>query len=138
MKPKHFGILLLCAVFWTIGIAAFIYTTYKLEQVIPYRATFGVSEKQIGLSASMDELNLGIAPAGGMVTRHVFIENTQDGQREFTFVIEGDIGSYVEIHPQQFVLDPRETQTVDIIGRAPANGPYGNFSGTISLLIEKP
>lgn len=138
MKPKHFGILLLCAVFWTVGIAAFVYTTYKLEQVIPYRTTFGISESQVGLSTSTDELNLGITPRGGSSKRHVFIENTQSETRRFTVVVEGGIAPFVRVDPQSFVLKPRESRTVDIIGIASKDAPAGNFSGTIAVLIEQP
>ena len=138
MKPKHFGILLLCAVFWTVGIAAFVYTTYKLEQVIPYKAKFGVSERQIGLSTSVDELNLGVAPRGGTGKRHVFVENTQDEPRRYTFVVEGDIAQFIQVSPQTFILRPRESKTVDIIGIAPPDAELGTFEGTISILIEQP
>lgn len=138
MKPKHLCILLLCAVFWTMGIAAFVYTTYKLEQVIPYKAKFGVSEKQVGLSTSTDQLDLGVAPRGGSGRRHVYVENTQAETKRFTFVVEGDIAKFVQVNPQSFVLKPREAKTVDIIGIAPPDSQIGTFEGTIAILIEQP
>ena len=138
MKPKHFAILLICAIFWTTGIAAFVYTTYKLEQVIPYHAKFGISEKQVGLATDSDQLNLGIAPRGGSATRHVFVENIQPKPQRYTFVVEGSITPYVQITPSTFVLAPHDSRTVDIVGIAPANAPLGTFDGTISLLIEQP
>ncbi len=138
MKPKHFAILLLCAVLWTVGIAAFVYTTYKLEQVIPYRATFGISDKQVGLSAETDQLNLGMAPLGGSAKRHVYIENTQDSPRRYTMVVEGDLATYVQFTPQTFTLSPHESKMVDIVAMAPKDAPVGKYEGTISVLIEKP
>lgn len=138
MKPKHLGILLLCAVFWTVGIAAFVYTTYKLEQVIPYNAKFSVSEKEVGLSTVSNELDFGMAPKGGTAKRYVYVENTQDSPREYSFLIEGEISSFVRTDPQTFILAPGETKQVEIIAAAPADAALGEYGGTISLLIEKP
>jgi len=137
MKTKHLGVLLLCAIFWSMGIASFVYTTYKLEQVIPYHAKFGISEDRAGLSVNTQELDFGIAPRGATSKRYVLIENTQSGPRTYSFLVEGDIVPYIEISPQTFVLASRETKKVDLVAIAPQNADLGDFEGTISLLIEK-
>ncbi|MBI1969506.1 hypothetical protein HYS48_02320 [Candidatus Woesearchaeota archaeon] len=138
MKPKPLLLLVLSAIFMTIGLVSIGYTLYKIDQIVVYEAKIGVSQKgDIGIAVDTDTFNMGIVPAGGKTTRKLAIQNIMDQQRQIEVLVEGDLASFIEKPKQIFTLQPKEKLLVDIVAIIPKDATVGNYTGKVSVLVKK-
>jgi hypothetical protein len=94
---------------------------------------------KIGLVADYWNLNFGIIPTGGSYgRRQVVISNFENYQVRVYFKVYGNIKPLISFSKDNFVLLPRQTETITVFLNTTKDTPIGNYSGQIDVIVKKP
>lgn len=103
-------------------------------EIIPFE------EKNItvGLVADPWNLNFGVIPLGGYGRRQIQISNFEDYKVRVYFKVYGQIKPLIKFSKDNFILSPKQSETVIVFLNTSKDIRVGNYSGQIDVIVKKP
>lgn len=79
-----------------------------------------------------------VPPGGGSASRNLDIKNNYDTKVKIRFYVNGNIGKFMEISENDFILKKGENKTINFVVVIPQGTGYGFYDGKVLIIIKKP
>jgi hypothetical protein len=93
---------------------------------------------EIGFDAGPEDLKFGEMPAGGGGKRFIVVSNGAETRAKVTLVPFGNISSYIQPKPREFVLESGESVEVVVELKTQPETEPGYYSGGVTLIRLSP
>ncbi|MFH1248581.1 MAG: hypothetical protein V1660_00320 [archaeon] len=134
---KNLIILLVIAVLFSVGVVQIAYFFYKVRDIQTIETRVEVGDK-IGFALGKKGLDFGIVTREGSVIREIVLVNQDEQQVTARVFFKGDIAKFMDASTKNFVMSGNETKKVSFSVVIPQNVEYGNYTGKIVIIFERP
>jgi hypothetical protein len=134
---KSLIILIAIIILFSAGIVQIVYFFYNVRDVQTIETRVEVGDK-IGFALGKPGMDFGIVPKGGSVVREIGLVNQDEQQVKARVFFKGDIARFMDVSQKEFVMAGNETKTVSFSVIIPENSEYGNYTGKIVIIFERP
>ena len=136
MKKNKALLVLLIVLFVTISIISIVHFYYTTLGVKDYPIIVKVGQK-IGIDVGTDMIRFGGIQPGGGSKRIFHIHNKNPIDVRIKLLAFGQLKKYISYSDNNFIMKPNETKTVDVSLGVPKDMPYGNYTGTLRVIIKR-
>lgn len=99
-------------------------------------ARVSVSDK-VGFDINGSALTFGSIPGKGSSSREIFLDNYYNQSVKIEIYVKGEIGDFMQISENNFVLLENERKKVSFVVSFPEGTKLGEYRGRVYILIKK-
>ncbi|NOZ81126.1 MAG: hypothetical protein GXP63_05630 [DPANN group archaeon] len=128
-------VLLMIAVFLLAVSATFLfYTEYVFQEKweIPAQVTV---DNRSGFQHDKAKMLFGNIEPGNFGKRFLNVSQNKEFPMDVKIGMRGDLSSWVQVSPEEFVLDPGQQVKVSFAITVPKDTPLGNYTGTANIVF---
>ena len=133
MEKKYKKILLV--LFFLSALCTYIILNFLSEQkIVDYKMQLIVGN-HIGFDLNTSVITFGMVIPSGNAVRHLDLKNGEQ-KNKFQILAFGDLADWIKLSENDFVLQPYEKRTLNITAQVPEHANFGNYTGTLRVIIE--
>ncbi len=138
MEKKKASLILLIALFFSAGIAAFAYFCITTVDVKDYDMHITLEGKsKVGIIVDTDKVWFGITNPGGAASRKLVVTNNFTFPVVVKIFLYGKLGDYVSLSESNIMLEPNTFREIDITANMPHDAALGEYTGKVRAVFKR-
>ncbi|MFH1710819.1 MAG: hypothetical protein ABH840_00740 [Nanoarchaeota archaeon] len=136
---KNNLILYLALIFlFVIFICLYFYFNYSFS-IIEKREIYTkvILSDHYGIDINGTALSFGMIVPGGSASKELTIGNDYERDVKVQFLVKGEIGEFVRISENNFILNKNKSRKIDFSVSVPSSAKYGVYEGKVIVVIRK-
>lgn len=134
-KNSYKKILLFTVIFLSVLCTYIILHFLSNQQIVEYKMQLIVGN-HIGFDLNKTAITFGMVTPSGNAVRHLDLKNGEY-KNKVQILAFGDLADWIKLSENDFVLQPYEKRTLSITAQVPEHANFGNYTGTLRVILEK-
>jgi len=90
-----------------------------------------------GFDINGTALIFGMIVPGGTASKELIIKNDYEREVNVKFLVKGDIGEFMRISENNFILNKNESKKIGFVVLFPSSAEHGVYEGNVIVIIRK-